>query len=111
MIIDSASMAASSRLGATLLILLGLVSGLPLTGCASPPPPHRLPYNPCEVSLAQFAVGQVYDPALGAQAMKAAHAGRLTVVVRDGIDLSDYGTHRLKIYLDAAGRVEGLSCG
>ena len=32
-------------------------------------------------------------------------------IAKDGIDLSEYATPRLRIYLDATGRVEELNCG
>lgn len=84
-----------------------------LSACATAPadPGTETAGGACDAAKAQFAVGQVFDQALGEKARIAAGARTLRDYGPGQPVTMDYRVDRLNIERDAEGRVKTVSCG
>lgn len=96
--------------GLSFLVAGSAIVLVALGGCIHVPTKHRMPYNPCRAAGAQFAIGRAYDSHLGRRALHASGAKVLMVIQEGGIFTSDYRTNRLRLQLDASGRVYSVEC-
>lgn len=84
-----------------------------LSACATAPadPATDVAGTACDAARAQFAVGQMFDPALGEKARVAAGARTVRDYGPGQPVTMDYRFDRLNIERDADGRVKAVSCG
>ncbi|WP_423457373.1 I78 family peptidase inhibitor [Ottowia sp. VDI28] len=69
------------------------------------------PQNKCDAAAAQSLVGQVYAPAMLAQAMTAAGADQARMLHVDSITTQEFMMGRLNLVIDKEQRVAHVRCG
>jgi hypothetical protein len=65
----------------------------------------------CNAAKAQQLVGRTATEAVEAAALRLSGARTVRVIPKDGVVTMDYREDRLNLYLDAAKKVERISCG
>jgi hypothetical protein len=107
-----------------MLRFLGFLGTAALTACAQPPgpaasvppgqalpPPALAASGQCDAAAAQFAVGQIANGDLAAQARERAGATRVRLLKPNEMVTMEFDAMRLNLDIDNAGRVTRVRCG
>jgi hypothetical protein len=104
----------------TLIATAGLVLAVSLPACVGsaggssgdrPTAATPAAAQECDAAGADFSIGQPWTEELGTAMLAATGARRYRAIPHNGAATMDYQSDRLTISLDAAGRVERVSCG
>ena len=83
--------------------------------CAQVPPADAEPpvkgEGMCDATKARKLIGRTATRAVGAEALRLTGARTLRRVPKDGVVTMDYREDRLNLWLNAAKRIERISCG